>query len=692
MLVAGTVNTLLTKWADLQVVGADPRTGERRHFRHPAFQSALMFAGELLCLAPWLFFRARRRAAKRRADPAYLPALDAAQRRALGLSRAAAFALPALCDAAASTAMNLGLALTSASTYQMLRGTLVLWTGLFTVGVLRRRLRAHHWMGMVLITAGAALVGAASVLAAAGSPGGGRSGGRHGDVDDDDDEGGGGGRGGGGGLVGSWRGALLLAGGGGGGGGGGKGVERPLPAPDRRRAFDPTPLLGDALVVAAQAGTAMQFVLEEAFLRRYRVPALLAVGLEGAWGAALSAALLLPLAARVHPGGPGTPPLDDLGAAARELAANPRLAAASLLSVFSVALFNFCGIGVTKRLSGASRATIDATRTLFVWLFALACGWERAMPLQMLGFAVLVAGSSLYNEILRPWMPADLVAASAAAAAAAVAAERAAAEGGSGHGGGPAGLRYHRVTPAPSAHGGGGGGDEEEEEEDQEVVLVVDGGDDAAAAGISGGGASAAATEGGASSVAVPVPAARTPALPSPWGGYALARSMRLGPGALSPRSLVPGGGSALGIGGGAGRGRGASGTLLLDGSVVSSPRAAAEAADRRPPADAAAGGSNSASGSASSSSSSSSSLGSDRGTESAGGASSPGSLLGAPAYLAAQRQPPASSGAGRGGGGAAAAAAAAAGGRASGGSSRLRGSGGGGGSSGGGGGARGRR
>lgn len=46
----------------------------------------------------------------------------------------------------------------------MLRGTLVLFAGFFTVLVLRRRLYIHHWLGMALITGGAALVGAASVL------------------------------------------------------------------------------------------------------------------------------------------------------------------------------------------------------------------------------------------------------------------------------------------------------------------------------------------------------------------------------------------------------------------------------------------------------------------------------------------------------------------------------------------------
>ncbi len=46
----------------------------------------------------------------------------------------------------------------------MMRGTLVLFAGLLTIVLLKRRLHSHHWLGMVLICAGAALVGVSSVI------------------------------------------------------------------------------------------------------------------------------------------------------------------------------------------------------------------------------------------------------------------------------------------------------------------------------------------------------------------------------------------------------------------------------------------------------------------------------------------------------------------------------------------------
>lgn len=117
-----------------------------------------------------------------------------------------------------------------------------------------------------------------------------------------------------------------------------------------------------------------------------------------------------------------------------------------IVSVLSIGLFNFFGLSVTRALSGASRATIDATRTLLVsswlpgwtaaravapasppaqpwpnslskangcsmravagrcvpilslhlcsqvWLISMAMGWETFHQLQLLGFVVLIAG------------------------------------------------------------------------------------------------------------------------------------------------------------------------------------------------------------------------------------------------------------------------------------------------------------
>jgi len=361
-------------YQDTTVVGRDPKTNQPVYFYHPALQSAFMFSGEALCLAlhALLSAKARRAAAAAGRPP---------PRRKATRATVAAFAAPALLDATGTTLINVGLFFTAASTYQMLRGTLVVFAGIFTVTLLRRRLHLHHWLGIVLITAGAALVGASSVIYASQSEAAA-------------------GRVGNGGPISAFSALSFFS----------------SSPPSSRPASSSNPLLGDLLIVGAQAATALQFITEEKMLSRHRVPALLAVGLEGVWGLCLCA-VALPALTLISSGSlTFTEALSNpslalkiVSEAAREalaqLSASPRLQLSTAATVLSIAAFNFFGVSVTKRLSGGSRAAADAARTLLVWGVSLALGWESFHALQVLGFAVLLAGSSLYNELIRGCLP-----------------------------------------------------------------------------------------------------------------------------------------------------------------------------------------------------------------------------------------------------------------------------------------------
>ena len=67
----------------------------------------------------------------------------------------------------------------------------------------------------------------------------------------------------------------------------------------------------------------------------------------------------------------------------QEVRGDWRLQWTTATTVISIAFFNFFGVSVTKSLSGAARASIDACRTLLIWLFALRMGWERFHMLQV---------------------------------------------------------------------------------------------------------------------------------------------------------------------------------------------------------------------------------------------------------------------------------------------------------------------
>lgn len=73
-------------------------------------------------------------------------------------------AAPACCDLTGTTLMNVGLLFVAASVYQMTRGALVLFVGLFSVLFLRRRLYMYQWFALFVVVLGVALVGLAGSL------------------------------------------------------------------------------------------------------------------------------------------------------------------------------------------------------------------------------------------------------------------------------------------------------------------------------------------------------------------------------------------------------------------------------------------------------------------------------------------------------------------------------------------------
>lgn len=99
----GSLNTIATKLQDNVIVGHDAE-GRPLRFKHPAFQTGVMFAGEALCLLPW----ALRRLYKRATRGCVLSADEAAMQRKRLWRSLLAFLLPACCDAVATCLLSLG--------------------------------------------------------------------------------------------------------------------------------------------------------------------------------------------------------------------------------------------------------------------------------------------------------------------------------------------------------------------------------------------------------------------------------------------------------------------------------------------------------------------------------------------------------------------------------------------------------
>lgn len=190
MLLTGVCNTLLTKFQDNQCVRDcdDPDPKRRARFEQPVLQTAQMFVGEAGC---WLVVALMVLCRKCRSASGYEPVASADDAAAdaetasvhsrtalahpgppksdggggvLGGWRVLLLALPSICDICGTTLMNAGLLMVAASIYQMTRGALVLFVGLFSVVFLGRKLYIFQWLSLAGVVVGVALVGLAGVL------------------------------------------------------------------------------------------------------------------------------------------------------------------------------------------------------------------------------------------------------------------------------------------------------------------------------------------------------------------------------------------------------------------------------------------------------------------------------------------------------------------------------------------------
>ena len=67
--------------------------------------------------------------------------------------------IPAACDMIATSINYVGLNMTYASSFQMLRGAVIVFTGILSVGFLNKKLGTREWTGITLVILGLLLVG-----------------------------------------------------------------------------------------------------------------------------------------------------------------------------------------------------------------------------------------------------------------------------------------------------------------------------------------------------------------------------------------------------------------------------------------------------------------------------------------------------------------------------------------------------
>lgn len=241
---------------------------------------------------------------------------------------------------AGTSIMYIGLTLTYSSTFQMLRGSIIVFVAILSVLLLKRRLCLREWIGIFIILIGLLTVG-------------------YSDFRDR------------------------------------KGVKK---GAETHTNSEMT--VGVILIVLSQAIIAMQMVYEEKFVYKYNIPPLQAVGWEGVFGFLTLSVLIVPMNFITLPDQEHT--MEDIPLALNKFGSDWTIGGLLLVSIISIAIFNYSGLSVTKELSATSRMVLDSMRTILVWGAELIFGWKLFDPMQLIGFAVLLVGMCAYNDIILP--------------------------------------------------------------------------------------------------------------------------------------------------------------------------------------------------------------------------------------------------------------------------------------------------
>lgn len=254
------------------------------------------------------------------------------------------WAIPAACDLAGTSTMYLGLTWTYAASFQMLRGSVIIFTGILSVGFLGNRLKWFQWTGMVVVILGLVIVGVGDYVFFEQSSTGGMSK------------------------------QMILS--------------------------------GDLLIILAQCIAAVQMTVEEKIIKKYKVPPLQGVGWEGIFGFTFLFILLFPMYFIPWHLPSSTDfwqynvRFEDAIDGIVQMTHNWQLLFANLGLIVSIAFFNFSGLTITERMNATTRMVLDSVRTIFIWAFSLAVGWQHFEFLQPIGYVILFIGTCLYYDLI----------------------------------------------------------------------------------------------------------------------------------------------------------------------------------------------------------------------------------------------------------------------------------------------------
>lgn len=259
--------------------------------------------------------------------------------------------IPAVFDLVASTMMSFGLIYINVSIFQMLRGSMVIFTTILSRIFLKgRRVRRYQLIGVTIAVIGITVVGIAGIL---------------------------------------------------------------VPQANQTLGFGKT-LFGIILVLIAQVIQGAQTVVEEYLLADLDTPPMRVVGFEGIWGFLIMVLIACPLAYLI-PGNDYSPmphnSLENTYDTFVCLGSSGNLIAITVVYCIAVLLVNIYGMFITEEFNAINRTIFEAIRTGGVWVVNLIIHaifpdspfgeyWCKWSYIELVGFIILIFSTLIYNKVI----------------------------------------------------------------------------------------------------------------------------------------------------------------------------------------------------------------------------------------------------------------------------------------------------
>lgn len=313
-MISGSINTIAAKWMDMTM--AKSKDGIIRKFEHPFLQADILFLGEILCMIIFLIIYYT---LKRRQDGSVEENTITKGSRTFN----PLILWPAsLFDMIGTCLMFFGLTMTTASSAQMLRGSVIIFTALLSLCILKRRIKIYEWIGIVLIVIAMVIIGLADMLN------------NNVETAEKEEQ-----------IIGDIL--TIIA-----------------------TFINACQFVYEEVFVVRLDIPPLQTVGWEGVFG-FIVMTILLFPLY-----------FIPLPSKLH----GQTPLNNLEDALDafvQVGNRPLLLLPIFLFLFSIAFYNFSGISLTKELNATTRMVLDSVRTLIVWVVSLALSWQDFHYLQV---------------------------------------------------------------------------------------------------------------------------------------------------------------------------------------------------------------------------------------------------------------------------------------------------------------------